>query len=380
MPDRTYFDYCATTPVHPQVLEAMLPCLQDAYGNPSSLHAHGRAAAEILNQARQKIADAIGADPHEIIFTSGATEANNLALQGPLRAAGDEKTHLITSAIEHHAVLHTAEALTSQGYEISVVPVDHVGNVDPESVRAAIRPTTALISIMFVNNEVGSLQPVDDIARIAHANGVHFHTDAVQAVGMYPVDVHASGIDLLSLSAHKVYGPKGVGALYIRDGIDLLPILYGGPQERQLRAGTENLPGIVGLGAAMHLVRKERDQEANRLHRLRQQLINRIQSEIPNANVNGHPDRAAPHILSVSFPGADAEMMLFRLDQHGFSASMGSACNAESVEPSHVLQALGLPNGHIHGTLRFSLGYPTLSDDIDRLISILPAIAEECTV
>lgn len=380
MAERAYFDYCATTPLHPQVLETVLACLKTHFGNPSSLHAEGRRAEKLLNHAREQVARSLGAAPDEIIFTSGATEANNLALQGVMARSGPEKNHLITSAIEHHATLHTAEALEREGYKLTILPVDPNGYVDPESVRDGLRPETALISIMYVNNETGALQPIDEITSIAAQHGVPLHTDAVQAVGLFPINVKASGIDLLSLSAHKIYGPKGAGVLYIRGGMELSPLLYGGSQEGGQRAGTENVAGIAGLGAAMQLVQSKRVEEAARLQKLRELLVDRINAAIPGAIVNGVPERTAPHVISVSFPRADAEMMLFRLDQEGFAASMGSACNAESVEPSHVLQAMGLPMDDIQGTLRISIGYPTTGDEIDRLIDVLPGIVEECSV
>jgi cysteine desulfurase len=380
MVERTYLDYCATTPVAPAVLEAMLPCLQDQFGNPSSLHSSGHEADALLARARAQVAQDIGADPEEIVFTSGATEANNLALNGILRRGSPERTHLITSAIEHHAVLHTAEALARRGFELTVLPVDTEGCVRPEDLRAAIRPHTALISIMYVNNELGSLQPIADLAAIAVEQSVPFHCDAVQAIGYYAVDVHALGIDLLSLSAHKIYGPKGVGALFVRKGIELAPQLLGGPQEHNLRAGTQNLPGIIALGAAMQLVSEKRAEEAQRLCSMRQAFIDQLKSTLPGAVVNGDPERTAPHVISVSMPGADGEMMLFRLDQEGFEASMGSACNAEAIEPSHVLLALGLPMDHIQGTLRFSMGYPTRERDLENLIAVLPEVVEQCRV
>ena len=378
MTDQLYLDYCATTPIHPTVREAMLPALGDLYGNPSSLHWAGRQAAASLQTARQQVADLVGAQPGEVVFTSGATEANNLALRGVMQTHAPGTAHLITTQIEHHAVLHTALWLESAGYTVTYLPVDGEGLVDPDDLRQAIRPDTVLISIMMVNNEVGTVQPVRTIGQIAHEHGILFHTDAVQGAGLLDVDLPSMEIDLLVLSAHKLYGPKGSGALVVREGVQLDPILFGGAQEHLLRAGTENVPGIVGLGAAAALMHSNKSTERRRLRDLRQHLIDQLSATIPAVCFNGPQQAVVPHVLSASFPGTDGEMMLFRLNQNGIALSMGSACTSESIEPSHVLLAMGLPLEHIEGTLRISLGLPTTADDIDYFARCLPDIVEYC--
>jgi len=377
MTRQVYLDYAATTPIHPDVRNAMLRALDHDFGNPSSLHWAGRRAAALVEQARGQVARAIGGAPEEIIFTSGATEADNLALAGTLRAR-PEGGHLITCAVEHHAILHAAEALARAGHAVSILPVDGQGHVDPDAVRRAIRPDTALISIMWANNEVGTIQPVAEIAAIAHEHEVPFHTDAVQAIATLDVDVQAAGVDLLSLSAHKIYGPKGVGALYVRAGNALEPLLYGGSQEAGLRPGTENVPGIVGLGAAASLAACGRDGTRAHLARLRRALIEALRQIAPDVIINGPEQAVAPHIVSASFPGTDGEMLLFMLSQAGIACSMGSACTAEDMEPSHVLMAMGLPLPQIDGTLRFSLGSPASDADIAILCEALPNILAQC--
>jgi cysteine desulfurase len=371
MDSRIYLDYCATTPVHPDVRNEMLRALDADFGNPSSLHWAGKDARIILGQARVDVAEGIGCHPDEVIFTSGATEADNLALFGTLRLFPPKEAHLITSAIEHHAVLHAAQQLERDGYSVTYLPVDEHGLVNPNEVRRSIRPETKLISIMYVNNETGSIQPVAEIGKIAREQGILFHTDAVQAVGLFDVDVNALNVDMLSLSAHKIYGPKGVGSLYIRSGIELAPCLFGGPQEQSLRAGTENVPGIAGLGAAMNLVRRQRAEERARLLGLRVCLINGMQALGPGVIVNGSPESTAPHVVSVSLVGADAEMLLIRLNAKGIAVSLGSACNSKLIEPSHVLTAMRLPQEQIEATLRISVGMPTTPQEIDLLLEAL---------
>jgi cysteine desulfurase len=378
MSSRFYLDYCATTPVHPSVREAMLTALEADFGNPSSMHWAGQKAAAMLKEARLDIASALGCGPEEIIFTSGATEADNLALFGSLSRFPSDRAHLITSGIEHHAILHAAQEHEYQGDAVTFLPVDGRGLVNPEDVRAAIRPETVLISIMLVNNEVGSIQPIAEIGSIAREFGIRFHTDAVQGMGLLDVDVEALRVDMLSLSAHKIYGPKGIGALYVRKGVDLSPLLVGGSQEASRRAGTENMPGILGFAAAVKLVCEHRVEERARILQLRERLINGLHASVPEVIVNGPEEEISPHIASVSFPGADAEMLLIRLNNEGFAVSMGSACNSRSIEPSHVLTAMGLPREQIESTLRISLGMPTTEEEIDLFVQgvvrVLPLV------
>ena len=374
MSSRIYFDYCATTPVHSSVREKISRALDWDFGNPSSMHWAGKDSKQLMTQARMDVAEGIGCHPNEIIFTSGATEADNLALFGSLRLFPPNKAHLITSSIEHHAILHTAAQLEREGYSVTYVPVNENGLVNPEDVRRAIRPETKLISIMYVNNEVGSVQPIAEIGRIARENNIKFHTDAVQAIGLFDVNVNDLKVDLLSLSAHKVYGPKGIGAVYIRSGIDLSPMILGGPQEHSLRAGTENVPGIVGLGAAMNLVRQHRADERDRLMGLRKYLVNGLQAIGPVMIVNGLEEKTAAHILSVSFVGVDAEMMLIRLNAEGFAVSLGSACNSKTIEPSHVLTAMKLSQEQIESTLRISLGMPTTQEELDLFLKAVALV------
>jgi cysteine desulfurase len=367
-----YFDYCATTPVDHRVLEKMLPTLQDNFGNPSSMHAFGRLSAASMQGARQEIAAGIGANPDEIFFTSGATEANNLALFGVLRHARPDKNHLILSAIEHHAVLYPAQALESQGFEITYLPVDRDGFVSADTLEQNIRPTTALVSIMMVNNEVGTIQDIPRLANITHDHGAAFHTDAVQAIPCLEVNVDELNVDLLSLSSHKMYGPKGVGVLYVRSGTAVDAITFGGSQERKLRPGTENVPGIVGFGTAMSLRTAELKDRQAHLKRLRTILIEGLTHAIPDCRVHGSPGRIAPHVVSATFPGVDGELALFHLSQLGVAVSLGSACTSEDLEPSHVLTAMGLSPDEIDGTLRISLGDPTTEEEIKQLLEILP--------
>ena len=365
MSSRIYLDYCSTTPIHSSVREKISRALDVDFGNPSSMHWAGKDSKQLLTQARADVAEGIGCGSDEIIFTSGATEADNLALFGTLRLYPPNKAHLITSSIEHHAILHTAAHLEREGYSVTYLPVDENGLVNPQDVRNAINPGTKLISIMYVNNEVGSIQPIAEIGRIAREFNIRFHTDAVQAIGLFDVNVDDLNVDMLSLSAHKIYGPKGIGALYVRSGLELSPMLVGGPQEHSLRAGTENVPGIIGLGAAMDLVRQHRTDERARLLELRKYLVGGLQSISPAVIVNGLEEKTAPHILSISFVGVDAEMMLIRLNGEGIAVSLGSACNSKSIEPSHVLTAMKLPQDQIESTLRISLGMPTTQEELD---------------
>ncbi|MBN2043547.1 MAG: cysteine desulfurase [Anaerolineales bacterium] len=367
-----YFDYCATTPVHPAVKEAMIPALEGMFGNPSSMHGAGMAAKRAVETARDLVADGIGADREEIIFTSGATEATNLALIGSASLLARGKNHIITSSIEHHASLHTVEALASRGYQVTILPVDNQGIVSPETIEAAVRPETGLLSIMMVNNEVGSVQDIAAIGRIAREHEIIFHTDIVQAVNCFAIDVDLLNVDMLSLSGHKIYGPKGVGALYVRAGTHLDPILFGGAQEGSLRPGTENVPGIIGLGAAMALRNDDYEIRYSRLVELRAELISVIGEFSEKAVVNGPTGKkVAPHVLSVSFPDTNGELLMFHLNQNGVAVSMGSACTSQSIEPSHVLLAMGLTEKQIEGTLRISIGEFTTREEIHQFGEIL---------
>jgi cysteine desulfurase len=374
MSRRIYLDYCATTPIHPLVRSAMLCAMEEDFGNPSSLHWAGMDARQLLDRSRRQVADGLGCKPEEIVFTSGATEADNLALFGTLRLFPPKEAHLITSGIEHHAVLHAARQLEMEGYSVTYLPVDNYGRMNVDDVRKAIRPETKLISIMFVNNEVGSIQPVAETGKIAREHGIRFHTDAVQAIGLFDVDVNDLGVDLLSLSAHKIYGPKGIGVLFVRSGVKLTPMVLGGPQEGMFRAGTENVPGIVGLGAAMELIRENRAKERARVLELRNYFINGLRMLDPGLIVNGKEETTTPHIVSVSFTGADAEMLLIRLNKEGLAVSMGSACNSRAIEPSHVLAAMKLSQEQIDATLRFSLGMPTTKEEIDGSLEMISRV------
>ena len=369
-----YLDYCATTPVDAGVRDAMLAALQADFGNPSSMHWAGRNAARLLAQARAQVAQGIGCAPEEITFTSGATEADNLALFGLMRRHAPGAAHLITTQIEHHAILHAADVLEREGYAVTRLPVDGQGLVDPQDVRRALRPETKLISVMLVNNETGAVQPVKAIAALARAAGVPVHTDAVQGIGLLGADVDGLGVDLLSLSAHKIYGPKGVGVLYVRSGTGLAAQLHGGPQEGGLRPGTENMPGIVGLGAAVERVGAVRAGERERLTGLRSRLIDGLRDRIPGLLVNGPTEAVSPHVASLSFPGADGEMMLIRLNGAGVAVSLGSACTSREILPSHVLTAMGLPRAQIEATLRVSLGMPTTPEEIDAFVALAAEI------
>lgn len=375
---KIYFDYCATTPVDSEVREAMLPALEEVFGNPSSMHWAGKLAMEKKEAARKEIADILTCIPDELVFTSGATEADNLALFGIMKQYAPGDAHLITCVVEHHAVLHAASELEKQGYAVTYLPVDGNGLVDPGSLQSALRPQTRLVSIMYVNNEMGSIQPIFDLSSIAHQQGALFHTDAVQ--GLYIDDhlVSTLNIDLLSFSGHKIYGPKGIGALFVHKELELVPQIIGGPQERGLRAGTENMPGILGLAAAIKKISRDRNSIYGHLRELRGYFLNHLKQEIPIISVNGDADTTAPHILSIIFPGAVAEMMLLHLSQAGFAVSLGSACTSKDVEPSHVLTALGRSRKEAEATLRISFGVPTTKDEVDQLVDILPGIYQQC--
>lgn len=371
-----YMDHAATTPVKPDVLEAMLPYFSEKFGNPSSIYALARDSKEAVEHARAQVAAAIGASPDEIFFTAGGSESDNWAIKGTAFANRKKGDHIITTAIEHHAVLHTCEYLEKQGFSVTYLPVDRYGMVDPADVAAAITDRTILVTVMAANNEIGTLQPIREIGRIAHAHGIPFHTDAVQAIGAVPIDVKADNIDMLSLSGHKFYGPKGIGALYVRKGVRLDSLVHGGGQERRRRAGTENLPGIVGLGKAIEMATADIEEHAARIAAMRDRLRDGILATIPDTILNGHPTQRLPNNLNVSFRYIEGESVLLMLDAHGICASTGSACSSASLEPSHVLLAIGLPHETAHGSLRLTLGDLTTDEDVDHVLEVLPTIVE----
>lgn len=359
-----YMDHSATTATDPAVVEAMLPWFSRQYGNPSSLYHLARESRAAIEEARGKVAKAIGAKPEEIYFTSGGTESDNWALKGTAFALRKKGNHIITSAIEHHAITHTCDYLRKQGFDITYLPVDEYGQVRIEDLKAAITDKTILVSVMFANNEIGTIQPIQEIGAICRERGVLFHTDAVQVIGNLPVDVSAMNIDLLSLSAHKFYGPKGIGALYIRKGVRIDNYLHGGGQEHRKRAGTENVSGIVGLGVAIEKAVMDLDVKTSQIRALRDTLLERILHEIPNTRLNGHRTMRLPGNMNVSFEFIEGESLLLLLDHAGIAASTGSACSSGSLEPSHVLLAIGLPAEVAHGSLRLTLGVENTDEDV----------------
>lgn len=368
---KVYLDNAATTALSPRVLEAMLPYFTQYYGNPSSVHAFGREAKQGLDKARDQVAKALHCEPSEVIFTGCGTESDNTVLLGVAQRYGDKGKHIITTNVEHHAILHTCEYLEKQGYSVTYLPVDQDGLVTAEQVAAAIRPDTILVSIMFANNEVGTIMPIQEIGAVCKEKGVLFHTDAVQAVGHIPVDVQAMHIDMLSLSAHKFHGPKGVGALYCRKGIRLPSYIMGGAQERGRRAGTENVAGIVGLGAAIQLATEQLEENRAKMTALRDRLMTGIQARISEVKLNGHPTNRLSNNVNFSFKYIEGESILLMLDMNGIAASSGSACTSGSLDPSHVLLALGLPHEIAHGSVRLTLGDETTEEDIDYTIDVL---------
>lgn len=372
---KVYMDNGATTQVDERVLEAMLPFYKDLYGNPSSLHSFGRDVKKHLEEAREKVAAAIHADPAEIYFTSGGTEADNLAVQGVARALKKKGNHIITSAIEHHAILDVCKAMEKEGFKVTFLPVDAHGMVDPDAFREAITKETILATIMMANNEVGTLQPIAEMGRITREKGILLHTDAVQAIGNVPVNVDELGVDLLTLAAHKFYGPKGIGALYVRRGTRVNKLNYGGGQEKKVRPGTENIPGIVGLGRAIELAVADIPGKAAHLIHLRQKLIDNL-LKISDVKLNGHPEQRLPGNVNVSFEYVEGESLLLSLDMKGVAASSGSACTSGSLEPSHVLLAMGLPHQTAHGSLRLTLGKNNTEEDVDYVLQVLPEIVE----
>jgi cysteine desulfurase len=371
---RIYLDYAATTPTHPEVVRAMLPYFSEVFGNPSSIYTCGQEAKGAIEEARGKVAELIGARDEEIVFTSGGSEADNFAIKGVAYANESKGNHIITTTIEHHAVLETCHFLETKGFRVTYLPVDTYGLVAPEEVRQAITSKTILISVMQANNEIGTIEPIVEIGKIAKEAGIYFHTDAVQTVGHLPVNVDELSVDLLSLSAHKLYGPKGVGALYIRKGTKLLPFVHGGEQERGRRASTENVPGIVGLGKAVEIARQEMSEETERVTHLRDKLISGLLEKIDHIRLNGHPTNRLPNNANVSIAFAEGESMCLNLDLEGICASTGSACSSAITEPSHVMLALGLPPLEAHSSLRFSLGKWTTEEEIDRVLEVLPRI------
>jgi cysteine desulfurase len=371
-----YMDNSATTPVRKEVVEEMLPYLTNNFGNPSSIYDPGKVSKRAVENARKKVADAIGAEEKEIYFTSGGTESDNWALKGIAFANRNKGKHIITSSIEHHAVLHACSWLEGQGFEVTYLPVDKYGMVSPDDLRNALRDDTILISIMLANNEVGTIQPVEELGKIARENRIYFHTDAVQAIGHVPIDVKKMNIDLLSLSGHKFGGPKGCGALYIRKGTKIESLLHGGAQERKRRAGTENVPAIVGLGKAIEIATGELEEENKILLEMRERLFEGL-LKIPKTHLNGHPTERLANNVNLTFEFIEGESLLLLLNAKGIFASTGSACNSTSLEPSHVLSACGVPHEIVHGSLRLSLGRMNTPEDVDRVLEVLPEIVQK---
>jgi len=374
---RIYFDHNATTPVDPAVLAEMLPYLSAEYGNASSVHSFGQSARGAVERARESVAALIGARPAEIVFTSGGTESDNAAICGVAGAAAGrpaQRVHIITSAIEHAAVLHTCQALERRSAEISYVPVSRDGVVDPQDVRRALRPETVLISVMHANNELGTLQPIEEIGRIAAGAGVTFHTDAVQSVGKMPVDVAQLGVHLLSLSAHKLCGPKGVGALYVRKGVRLEPLMHGGHSERDRRAGTENVPAIAGFGKAAELAGAHLSEYILRIAALRDRLEQGLLERVPGARVNGRAAPRTPNTCNMLFPGVESESLVIALDLQGLACSAGAACSSGATDPSHVLAAIGLSSAEARASVRLSLGCTSTDEEIGRALELIPAV------
>jgi cysteine desulfurase len=377
---RAYFDHAATTPPDPRVVEAMLPYFTTRWGNPSSIYYEAREARKGLDAARRTVASILGAKPNDIVFTSGGTESDNLALRGVAYASRHRGRHIVTTAIEHHAVLHTAERLEQEGFKVTLLPVDRDGFVDLDALAEAVTEDTTLVSVMYANNEVGTIEPIAEAARIVKRRNPHaaFHTDAVQAAGALPLEVDALGVDLLSIAAHKLYGPKGAGALYVRPRTPFLPQMLGGSQERNRRAGTEHVAGAVGLAKALELAYEELDARNAHCRELRDRLLNELPARVPGARITGPLDRSRrlPNNASFCIEGVEGEAVLVQLDLDGFAASSGSACTTASLEPSHVLTAMGVPEDLARGSLRLTVGKDNTRDEVDRLLDTLPRIVE----
>ncbi|WP_418205307.1 cysteine desulfurase NifS [Anaerotignum faecicola] len=376
MPTKYYFDNAATTPVREEVLQEILPYFREYYGNASSIYSIAKESKKALEAARAKVAAAIGATPDEIYFTAGGSESDNMALRGVVNASKKEKKHIITTKIEHHAILHTAEFLETKGVDVTYLNVDEFGKISLEELENAIRPETVLISVMFANNEIGTIQPIAEIGEIAKKHGVLFHTDAVQAVGHVPIDVEKLQVDLLSMSGHKLGAPKGIGAIYIRKGTRISPLIFGGAQEKKLRAGTENIAGIVGLGKAAELAVAEMEETTKKLTALRDKLIHGILESIPDSRLNGHLTDRLPGNCNISFSYIEGESLLLLLDALGIAASSGSACTSGSLDPSHVLMAIGLPHEIAHGSLRLTIDRENTEEQVDFILEKLPGLVQ----
>jgi cysteine desulfurase len=377
MATKIYMDNAATTPVRDEVLTTILPYFKEYYGNASSVYSIAKESKKALEKAREQVAKGIGAKADEIYFTAGGSESDNMALRGVAEALKNKGNHIITTKIEHHAILHTCEYLEKHGYEVTYLSVDEFGKISLDELKNSIRPETILISVMFANNEIGTIQPIAEIGKIARENGVYFHTDAVQAVGHVPIDVEDMNIDLLSMSGHKLGAPKGVGAIYIRKGVSIQPFIFGGAQEKRKRAGTENIPGIVGLGKAVELAVEEMPVETKRLVGLRDELISGILHTIPHSRLNGHPTDRLPGNCNISFAYIEGESMLLLLDALGIAASSGSACTSGSLDPSHVLMGIGLPHEIAHGSLRLTLDRMNTEEDVAFVLSKIPNIVQK---
>jgi cysteine desulfurase len=373
----TYFDNSATTNVDPRVLEAMKPFFLERYGNPSSLHSLGRSAEEAMTASREKVARAINSNSSEVVFTGGGTEADNMALQGYVFANRKRGNHIITTRIEHHAILNTCEFLEREGFRVTYLPVDEFGLVDPEKVKEAVTRETLIVSVMAANNEIGTIEPVRAIAEIAHDKGAVMHTDAVQSITKVRTDVVKEHIDMLSMSGHKFHAPKGIGALYLKTGVKIRPLVYGGGQERGLRSSTENIPGIVGTGKAIELSMAEFDDDVQKMTRMRDRMIKGVLSTISDSHLNGHPTERLCNNAHFRFDGVEGESLLIYLDQQGFCVSTGSACSSRSTGPSHVLSALGLQREQMHGSLRASLSKFNTMEEIDRFLEVAPSVVKK---